>query len=65
MEAVAHEDAIPRLAEHLQPVFDASPDGVYIWLDETHWTCNEKLAELFEENAAPPPRGAPRRRAVA
>lgn len=47
MEAVAHEEAIPRLAEHLQPVFAASPDGVYVWLDETHWTCNERLAELF------------------
>ena len=47
VEAVAHEEAIPRLAEHLRPVFEASPDGVYVWLDETHWTCNEKLAELF------------------
>jgi len=25
----------------------------------------EKLAELFEENAGPPARGAPRRKAVA
>jgi PAS domain S-box-containing protein len=47
VEAVAHEEAIPRLAEHLQPVFAASPDGVYVWLDETHWTCNENLAEMF------------------
>ena len=47
MEPVTHEEAIPRLAEHLQPVFEASPDGVYVWLDETHWTCNEKFAELF------------------
>ena len=28
MEAVAHEEAIPRLAEHLGPVFATSPDGV-------------------------------------
>jgi PAS domain S-box-containing protein len=44
---VAHEEAIARLAEHLQPVFRSSPDGVYVWLDETHWTCNEKLADIF------------------
>jgi PAS domain S-box-containing protein len=47
VEPVAHDDAIPRLAEHLAPVFDASPDAVYVWLDETHWTCNEKLAGMF------------------
>jgi PAS domain S-box-containing protein len=47
VEPVAHDDAIPRLAEHLAPVFDASPDGVYVWLDETHWTSNEKLAGMF------------------
>jgi PAS domain S-box-containing protein len=47
VEPVTHEEAIPRLAEHLQPVFEASPDGVYVWLDETHWTCNERFAELF------------------
>jgi PAS domain S-box-containing protein len=47
VEPVAHDDAIPRVAEHLAPVFEASPDGVYVWLDETHWTCNEKLAGMF------------------
>ncbi|HZD17940.1 MAG TPA: PAS domain-containing protein [Actinomycetota bacterium] len=47
MEPLPHEDVIPRLAEHLRPVFDSSPDGVYVWLDEEHWTCNEKLASMF------------------
>lgn len=47
MDPVEHDDAIPQLAEHLAPVFDSSPDGVYVWLDETHWTCNEKLAGMF------------------
>jgi len=47
MDAVAHDDVIPRLAEHLAPMFAESPDGVYVWLDEHHWTCNERLAELF------------------
>jgi PAS domain S-box-containing protein len=47
MGAVAHEAATAELAEHLAPVFDASPDGVYVWLDETHWICSERFAELF------------------
>jgi PAS domain-containing protein len=28
-------------------IFDASPDGVYVWLDEDHWICNERFAALF------------------
>jgi PAS domain S-box-containing protein len=47
MDPVSHDDAIPQLAEHLRPMFESSPDGVYIWLDETHWTCNDKLATMF------------------
>ena len=47
METVPHELATKELAEHLGPVFDASPDGVYVWLDEEHWICNHRLAELF------------------
>ena len=47
MEPVAHEEVIPHLAEHLRPIFESSSDGVYLWLDETHWTCNERLASMF------------------
>ena len=36
MQTVAHEVATKELAEHLQPLFDASPDGMYVWLDEEH-----------------------------
>jgi PAS domain-containing protein len=52
MGSIAHEDVIPRLAEHLAPVFASSPDGVYIWLDEEHWTCNERFAALFGSTVA-------------
>jgi PAS domain S-box-containing protein len=44
---VTHDEVIPQLAEHLRPMFESSPDGVYVWLDETHWTCNERLAKMF------------------
>ena len=47
MTQVSHDDAIPQLAEHLAPIFASSPDGVYVWLDEEHWTCNERFARLF------------------
>ena len=47
MGSVAHDEVIPQLAEHLEPIFSSSPDGVYIWLDEEHWTCNQRLAQLF------------------
>jgi len=44
---VTHEELIERLAEQFQPILDQSPDGVYLWLDETHKICNEKLARMF------------------
>ena len=47
MQVIPHDEVTPQLADHLAPVFDSSPDGVYVWLDETHWTCNPKFAELL------------------
>lgn len=42
-----NEAVIRELAEWFRPVMEASPDGVYLWLDEAHKVCNERLAELF------------------
>jgi PAS domain S-box-containing protein len=47
MQTVAHEVASKELADHLQPLFDASPDGMYVWLDEGHWVCNQRFADLL------------------
>lgn len=47
-----HEDLMQNLAEQFRPVFEASPDGVYLWLDETDKLCNERLAALFGYTAA-------------
>jgi PAS domain S-box-containing protein len=52
MKPIDHDDVIPQLAEHLRPLFEASPDGIYIWLDETHWDCNEKFAGMFGHSVA-------------
>lgn len=54
-----HEDVLREAAEHLAPVFENSPDGVYLWLDEDHMVCNERYARMFgataeEWNARPP-----------
>ena len=43
----SHDAVLAELAEHLRPVFERSPDGVYLWLDEKHKVCNEKLAGMF------------------
>jgi PAS domain S-box-containing protein len=43
----AHDTIIDELREQFAPVLDGSPDGVYIWLDETHKICNDRLASLF------------------
>ncbi len=44
---MSHAEAIAQLSEHLRPVFENSPDGVYIWLDEEHKSCNDRLAKMF------------------
>ena len=43
----SHRNAISALAEHLRPVLEHSPDGVYAWLDERNKICNERLARMF------------------
>jgi PAS domain S-box-containing protein len=47
MGAIDHDVATKELAEHLAPIFEQSPDGVYIWLDEEHWVCNARFAAMF------------------
>ena len=47
-----HETVLAELAGHLKPVFDQSPDGVYLWLDEQHKVCNEQLATMFGYDVA-------------
>ncbi len=47
MSTNIHEDVIGALAAHFRPILEHSPQGVYLWLDETHKICNEHLAKLF------------------
>lgn len=47
MSAVSHADLIGEVEANFQPVLERSPQGVYLWLDETHKVCNERLAQMF------------------
>ena len=52
MDTIQHDEATRQLASHLEPIFGASPDGVYVWLDEQHWVCNENFARIFGYGSA-------------
>ncbi len=43
---------LSELAEHLRPVFESTPGGVYLYLDAEHKICNERLARLFGRTVA-------------
>ena len=42
-----HREVMRELTEQFRPIMEQSPDGVYLWIDEAHKTCNERLANLF------------------
>jgi len=42
-----HEQVMKALHEQFMPVFLHSPDGVYLYLDDTHKICNKRMADMF------------------
>lgn len=42
-----HEEWLAALAEQLAPVFENSKDGVYVYLDDRHKICNDRLAKMW------------------
>lgn len=44
---VHHEHLIKELTEQLKPVFENSPQGIYLYLDDTHKSCNQKFADML------------------
>jgi PAS domain S-box-containing protein len=44
---VEHEQILHDMLEQFQPVFDQSPFGVYLYLDDVHKVCNDKMAKMF------------------
>jgi hypothetical protein len=47
MSEHAHVKIINELSEQFQPLFQQSPDGIYLYLDEVHKTCSERYAGMF------------------
>lgn len=44
---VEHEQILKEMLEQFQPVFDQSPFGVYLYLDDVHKVCNGNMAKMF------------------
>jgi PAS domain-containing protein len=42
-----HEEWLAAIATQLAPVFDNSKQGVYVYLDDRHKICNERLAKMW------------------
>lgn len=42
-----HIHLIKELAEMLTPVFEKSPQAIYLYLDDEHKTCNQKFADML------------------
>ena len=42
-----HEKILHELSEQFQPLFQNSPDGIYLYIDEVHKICSERLAKMF------------------
>lgn len=42
-----HKKALRDLTDQLLPVFDGSTEGVFVYLDGEHKSCNDRLADMF------------------
>ncbi len=42
-----HVKILRELSEQFQPLFEKSPDGIYLYIDEVHKICNERFASMF------------------
>ena len=42
-----HVKILRELSEQFQPLFQKCPEGVYLYIDEVHKICSERLAKMF------------------
>ncbi|PWB55979.1 MAG: hypothetical protein C3F13_02660 [Anaerolineales bacterium] len=42
-----HVKILNELAEQFRPLFENSPEGIYLYIDEVHKICNERFAKMF------------------
>ena len=46
-QEMEHERFLREMLEQFSPVFEKRPDGIYLYLDDRHKICNERLAKMF------------------
>jgi hypothetical protein len=42
-----HEELIKGLSDQLKQIFEKSEQGIYLYLDDTHKICNQKMASML------------------
>ena len=42
-----HEEWLATIETQLAPIYDNSQEGVYVYLDDRHKICNERLAKMW------------------
>jgi len=42
-----HVKILKEIAEQFQPLFEKSPEGVYVYIDEVHKICSKRFADMF------------------
>ena len=41
-----HEQILREMEEHFGPLFESSPVGVYLYVNDVHKICNERMAQM-------------------
>ena len=44
---IEHKHFLHEMLEQFKLIFEQSPDGVYLYLDDQHKICNERLSKMF------------------
>lgn len=47
-----HVALVKGITAQLKPIMDKSPQGIYVYLDDTHKACNKKFADLLGYKSA-------------
>lgn len=47
-----HQSLIDGISKGFKQILDKSPQGIYIYLDDTHKVCNKKFAEMLGYKSA-------------
>jgi len=51
-ENVHHEELVNAITKQLKPILQKSDQGIYIYMDDTHKSCNKKFADMLGYDSA-------------